>query len=96
MFVSSAPASDSKSRSFRFVPVVFIEDTDPVGDTAPKRSSLDAYEGACLVTLGALTPGRTLERDGARMLDPIAGRLDSRSERVGRLYARVPVSKRIG
>lgn len=78
------------------MPVVFIEDTDPVGDTAPKRSSLDVYEGACLVVLGALTPGRMPERDGARMLEPIAGRLDSRSERVGRLYARMAISKRIG
>lgn len=88
MFVSSTPGS--KSRSLRFVPMVFVEAMDAAGDTAPARSMRVAMAEACLDET-VLVPCLTLARlpVPARRLEPIPMRLCSRSERVWRWKARM-------
>lgn len=91
MFVSSLllpwllmPASDSKSRSLRFVPPAMVDAIDSAGDTAPPRSSIvrdvcravDVREVPCRTPVRLAVPERTLE--------PIVDRLSSRSERCRR------------
>jgi hypothetical protein len=72
--------------------VVAVESTDSAGEAAPARSILDALLLAAAtramaegLVVGGRIPLRLALLD--RTLEPMAGRLDSRSERVCRLIS---------